>query len=168
MSLLCGTCSFHRCYDEICAGFFFYFRFKLKGKGLCEQWEVFLYGDKTIMVYHDYVVVLPWGVPLPDIGGVGFGSSPYLGTKHTIYELCLPSERGCPFGVCVAMSCGGGGFSPDGAYYSAWYSVRPMTGKYFFNYFQYQRRWVCMHAVLLDQQQRRGFAPTISSTSGSC
>ena len=35
-------------------------------------------------------------VPLPDIVDVGFGSSPYLDTKHTIYELCLPSERGCP------------------------------------------------------------------------
>ena len=48
MSLLCGTCSFHRCNDEICADTYIYFRFKLKGKGLCEQWEVFLYGDKTI------------------------------------------------------------------------------------------------------------------------
>ena len=34
-----------------------------------------------------------WAVPPPDIGGVGFGSSPNLDTKHTIYELCLPSER---------------------------------------------------------------------------
>ena len=36
-----------------------------------------------------------WTVPPPDIGGVGFGSSPYLDTKYTIYELSLPSERGC-------------------------------------------------------------------------
>ena len=83
-------------------------------------------------------------VPPPDIGGVGFGSSPYLDTIHTIYELCLPSERGCPFGICVAMSCGGGGFSPDGAYDSAWYSVRPRTGKYFVNYFQYQEFVECI------------------------
>ena len=77
-----------------------------------------------------------WTVPLPDIGGVGFGSSPNLDTKHTIYELCLPSERGCPDsaapmccgGVCVAMSCGGGFCSPDGAYDSVWDSVMPMTG----------------------------------------
>ena len=93
-----------------------------------------------------------WTVPPPDIGGVGFGSSPILDTKHTIYELCLPSERGCPDsaapmccgGVCVAMSCGGGGFPPDGAYDSAWYSVRPMTGKYFINYFQYQEVVGCV------------------------
>ena len=93
-----------------------------------------------------------WTVPPPDIGGVGFGSSPTLDTKHTIYE--LSSERGCPDsaapmccgGVCVAMSCGGGGFPPDGAYFSAWCSVRPMTGIYFFNYFQYQDDvwFVCM------------------------
>ena len=90
-------------------------------------------------------------VPLPDIGDVGFGSSPYLDTKHTICELCLPSERGCPYsaapmccgGICVAMSCGGRGFSPDGAYDSAWYSVRPRTGKYFVNYFQYQEFVEC-------------------------
>ena len=35
-------------------------------------------------------------VPLPDIGDVGFGSSPFLDTNHTIYVLCLPSKRGCP------------------------------------------------------------------------
>ena len=91
-------------------------------------------------------------VPPPDLGGVGYGSSPNLDTKHTIYELSLPSVRGCPDsaapmccgGVCVAMSCGGGSFSPDGAYYSAWYSVRPMTGKFFFNYFQYQEFVGCV------------------------
>ena len=35
-----------------------------------------------------------WTVPPPGIGGVGFGPSPNLDTKHTIYELCLPIERG--------------------------------------------------------------------------
>ena len=30
--------------------------------------------------------------------------------------------------VCVAMSCGGGGFSPDDAYDSAWDSVLPTKG----------------------------------------
>ena len=40
-----------------------------------------------------------------------FGSSPNLDTKHTFYEFCLPSERGC-----VAMLCGGGFCSSDGAY----------------------------------------------------
>ena len=35
-----------------------------------------------------------WTVPPPGIGGVSFGPSPNLDTKHTIYELCLPIERG--------------------------------------------------------------------------
>ena len=34
----------------------------------------------------------------------------------------------CCGGVCVAMSCGGGGFSPDDAYDSAWDSVIPTKG----------------------------------------
>ena len=78
--------------------------------------------------------------PPPDIGSVGFGSSPFLDTKHTIYELSLPSERGCP----VSMSCGGGGFLPDGAYDSVWDSVKPVSGKYFFNYFQCQEAVGCI------------------------
>ena len=95
-----------------------------------------------------------WTVPPPDIGGVGFGSSPNLDTNHTFYELSLPSERLCSDSaaprccesVCDAMSCCGGFFPPDGAYDSAWCSVRPMTGKYFINYFQYQDDvwFVCM------------------------
>ena len=67
-----------------------------------------------------------WAVPPPDLGGVGFGSSPNLDTKLTIYELCLPSKRGC-----VALSCGGGFCSPDGAYDSVWDMVKSMSGKYF-------------------------------------
>ena len=47
-------------------------------------------------------------------------------------------------GVCVAMSCGGGFLTPDGAYGSVWDSVKPMTGKYFFNYFQYQEFVGCV------------------------
>ena len=86
-------------------------------------------------------------------------------------------------GVCVAMSCGGGGFSPDDARDSAWDSVIPtrgnslsitsstktlfgadvvwwwfyslwclrflwdsvkLTGKFFFNYFQYQEDVGCV------------------------
>ena len=43
----------------------------------------------------------------------------------------------CCGGVCVAMSCGGGFFSPGSASDSIWDSVKPMTGNYFFNYFQY-------------------------------
>ena len=34
--------------DEICADNYIYYRFKLIGKGRSEQWEVFLYCDKTI------------------------------------------------------------------------------------------------------------------------
>ena len=78
--------------------------------------------------------------PPPDIGGVGFGSSPFLDTKHTIYELSLPSERGCS----VSMSCGGGGFPADGAYDCVWDSVKPVSGKYFFNYFQYHEVVGCI------------------------
>ena len=44
----------------------------------------------------------------------------------------------CCRSVCVAMSCGGGFFSPGCAYDSVWDSVKPIAGKYFFNYFQYQ------------------------------
>ena len=50
----------------------------------------------------------------------------------------------CCGGVCVAMSCGGGGFTPDGAYDSVWDSARPMTGKYIINYFQYQEDVGCV------------------------
>ena len=42
------------------------------------------------------------------------------------------------------MSCGGGFFTPDGACDSVWDSVRPMTGKYFINYFQYQEVVGCV------------------------
>ena len=41
-------------------------------------------------------------------------------------------------------SCGGGFFTPDGAYDSVWDSVKPMTGKFFFNYFQYQEFVGCV------------------------
>ena len=49
----------------------------------------------------------------------------------------------CCESVCVAMSCGGG-FTPGGAYDSVWDSVNPMTGNYFFNYFQYQEFVGCV------------------------
>ena len=44
----------------------------------------------------------------------------------------------CSEGACVVVSCGGGSFTPDGAYDSFWYGVRAMTGKYTINCFQYQ------------------------------
>ena len=80
--------------DETCADNYNYFRFKLKGRGRSEMWEVCLYGGKTINVDRDSTEVLSKGALPPRIGGVGFGSSPNLATDHTIYELCLPSERG--------------------------------------------------------------------------
>ena len=49
--------------------------------------------------------------------------------------------RGC---VCVEMPCGGGYFTPDGAYDSVWDSVKPMTGKFIFIYFQYQEVVGCV------------------------
>ena len=64
----------------------------LKGKGRSEQWEVYLYGDKTTKVDRDSAEGLPRGVPPPGTCGVDFGSSPNLATDHTIYELCLPSD----------------------------------------------------------------------------
>ena len=80
--------------DEICADNYNYFRFKLKGNGRSEFWEVYLYGDQTIKVDRDSVEVLPGGVPPLGIDGVNFGSSPNLAMDHIIYELCLPSECG--------------------------------------------------------------------------
>ena len=47
-------------------------------------------------------------------------------------------------GVLVAMPCGGGYFTPDGAYDSVWDIVKKVTGKYFFNYFQYQEFVGCV------------------------
>ena len=55
----------------------------------------------------------------------------------------------CSEDVCVAMSCGGGSFTPDGAYDSLWDSVKPMKGKYTINYFQYQEDVGCV-CVLND------------------
>ena len=48
----------------------------------------------------------------------------------------------CCGSVCDAMSCGGGGFTRDGAYDFVWDSVRPMTGNYTFNYFSTKKTLV--------------------------
>merc|ERR1712136_604518 len=180
------------------------------GNGRSEKWQIYLYGDKSMAVKRDGVEVLSRGVPPPGIGGVGFDVSPNLATKHTIYELCLPSERGmdmemnladpvsggsysgtcvsaaptfepavmsftvpltgsviavtktvvttcsssddctdsaapmCSDNICVAMSCSGGSFTPDGVYDSSWDSVTPMTGKYTTNYFSYKSDVGCV------------------------
>ena len=74
--------------DEICPDNYNFSRFKLKDKCLSETWELYLCGVMTIKVDRDSVEVLPRGVPPPRFfTQLGNGS-------HTIYELCLPSERG--------------------------------------------------------------------------
>ena len=75
-----------------------FFPVHVDGMGRSEQWEVFLFGVKTIKEDRDCSEVLPRSVSPPGIWGVGFGSSPYLATDYTIYGLCLPSER------CLGMS----------------------------------------------------------------
>ena len=50
----------------------------------------------------------------------------------------------CSGGVCVGMSCGGGSFTPDGAYDSLWDSVKPMTGKCTINHFHCQEDVGCV------------------------
>ena len=75
-------------------GNFNYFQSKLKGKGRSEKWQIYLYGDQTIKVKRDGAEVLLRSTPPPSIGGIGFDPSPNLATGHTIYELCLLSDRG--------------------------------------------------------------------------
>ena len=50
----------------------------------------------------------------------------------------------CCGGVCVAMLYGGWFLTPDGTYDSVWDSVKPLTGNYFINYFQYQEFVGCI------------------------
>ena len=50
----------------------------------------------------------------------------------------------CCGSVCVAMSYGGGFFSPGGAYDSVWDSVKPIAGKYLINYFQHHEDVGCV------------------------
>ena len=67
-----------------------------------------------------------------------------IAATATVVISCSTSADMCCGSVCVAMSCGGGFFTPDGAYDSVWDSVKPMTGKFFFNYFQYQEVVGCV------------------------
>ena len=55
-------------------------------------------------------------------------------------DSATPMYSGC---VCVAMSCGGGSFSPNGAYDFLQDSVKLMTGKCI-NYCQYQEDVGCV------------------------
>ena len=84
-------------FDEFCADSYIFSRFKLKDKCRSEKWELYLYGDMTIKVDRDSVEVLPRGVPPPRFfTQLGNGS-------HTIYELCLPSERGMGMSMPLAV-----------------------------------------------------------------
>ena len=60
----------------------------------------------------------------------------------------------CCGGVCVAISCGGGGFTPDGAYDSVWDSVRAAYWNISSIISSTIGRWVCLHTEWLVQQQR--------------
>ena len=64
---------------------------------------------------------------------------------------------------CVAMSCGGGGFTRDGACDFVWDSVRPMTGKYTFIYFQYQEDVGCVCMLNAGSAAMTIFALTTTS-----
>ena len=72
---------------------FNYCQSKLKGKGRSEIWQIYLYGDKTIKVKRDGAEVLLRGIP-PTQHRWHWLQSVNLATGHTIYELCLLSERG--------------------------------------------------------------------------
>ena len=65
------------------------------------------------------------------------------------------------------MSCGGGGFTPDGAYDSVWDSVMPMTGKYSINYFQYQVDVGCV-CMLNDWISSNDVFAQTTTTSMGC
>ena len=83
-------------------------------------------------------------------------SGSIIAATATAATTCLPSADCsdsaapmCSVDVCVAMSCGGGSFSPDGAYDSLWDSVKLTKGKYAINCFQYQEDVGCV-CVLND------------------
>ena len=72
--------------EEICADNYNDFQFNLKGNRRSEKWQIYLYGDKSMVFKRQGVEVLSRGVPLPGIGDVGFDSSHNLDTKHTPLE----------------------------------------------------------------------------------
>ena len=72
---------------------------------------MYLYGDKTIKVDRDSAEVLSRGVLPLGIGGVGVGPSLDLATDHTIYELCLSSERGMGMSMNLADPVSSGKYS---------------------------------------------------------
>ena len=83
--------------DEICADNYYYTRFKLTDICRSVKWELYLYGDMTIKVDRASVDVLPRGVPPPRFF-IQLGNR-----SHTIYGLCLPSERGMGMSMPLAV-----------------------------------------------------------------
>ena len=65
------------------------------------------------------------------------------------------------------MSCGGGFFTPDGAYDSVWDSVRPLIGKYTINYFLYPEDVGCVCMLNAGSAATTLFALTITSIPDS-
>jgi len=100
--------------DRICADNYNYFKFTLKGgnfwKRTTEVWEFFLYGDNTMKIKRDGVVIVEGVVP-DGMGSAGFGSSPNLATDHTTYEMCLPSQKGMTMTMNLADPVKGGSYS---------------------------------------------------------
>ena len=76
-------------------------------KDVCRsvKWELYLYGDLIIKVDRDSVDVLPRGVP-PPLFFIQLGNG-----SHTIYVLCLPSERGMGMSMPLAVPVSSGKYS---------------------------------------------------------
>ena len=79
--------------------------------------------------------VMSFTVPL---NGYTIVATATVVTSYSSSADCPDSAALCAAGV-FASRCRVvvGFFSPGGAFDSVWDSVKPMTGKYFFNYFQY-------------------------------
>ena len=92
-------------YDEFRPDNYNYSRFKLTDKCRSEKWELYLYGDMTIIVDRGRVEVLPRGVPPPWFY-TQFGNG-----SHTIFELCLPFECGMGMIMPLAVPVSSGYFS---------------------------------------------------------
>jgi len=91
---------------QICPDNYNYFKFTLKGctgwfNCAKETWEFYLYGDQTMKIIRDGTVILAKGTP-DNMGKAGFGTSPNLATKHTTYEMCLPSQKGMTMTMNIA------------------------------------------------------------------
>ena len=73
----------------------------------------------------------------------------------------------CCGSVCVAMSCGGGSALLVVLYDSVWDSVKPMAGKYFINYFQFQEVVGCVCMLNYWFSSSDGICPDNYNYSGT-